>query len=168
MHCTILFPNDDTVVHALPFLFICLSSSTTPIIRGLSCNSMALVCASCTQVMVLWNLQDAMPLLPSATFSSSRRQQIRRHCFSTKPGPVRCSAAVHGTESTQTAGSFSLNSPVYLPFKPGPYKMTMGLAPLPDEEWIEIDDKYDEEIALRQELMRTHGSLVVNTQPEVS
>ena len=33
-----------------------------------------------------------------------------------------------------------MNAPDYLPFEPGPYRMTLGLKPLDLAHWIEIDD----------------------------
>ena len=47
------------------------------------------------------------------------------------------------------------------------YKMTMGLQPMDPQNWIEIDEDYEEEMALRQELIRERRDIVIASQPEV-
>ncbi|MGH7041992.1 MAG: heme-dependent oxidative N-demethylase subunit alpha family protein, partial [Acetobacteraceae bacterium] len=42
---------------------------------------------------------------------------------------------------------------VYLPFAPGPYRMAMGLTACPEADWIERDERYPEEMALRRALL---------------
>ena len=47
------------------------------------------------------------------------------------------------------------------------YKMTMGLQPMPPTEWVEIDEYYEEEMALRRELVRDQRDIVIASQPDV-
>lgn len=52
----------------------------------------------------------------------------------------------------------------YLPFKI-PYKMVMGLEPMDPNDWIEIDMFYDEEMALRREILGTRRAVSVALTP---
>lgn len=45
--------------------------------------------------------------------------------------------------------------------------MTMGLQPLNPNEWVEIDEYYEEEMALRRELIRDRRDIVIASKPEV-
>lgn len=45
--------------------------------------------------------------------------------------------------------------------------MTMGLQPLNPTEWVEIDEYYEEEMALRRELVRDQRDVVISSKPEV-
>ena len=47
------------------------------------------------------------------------------------------------------------------------YKMTMGLTPMDPNEWVEIDEYYEEEMALRRELVRDTREVVIASKPEV-
>ncbi len=42
---------------------------------------------------------------------------------------------------------------VHLPFEPGPYRMAMGLTACPEADWIELDDRYPEDLAERRALL---------------
>jgi hypothetical protein len=44
---------------------------------------------------------------------------------------------------------------VHLSFEPGPFRMAMGLFACSPAEWIELDEHYVAEMALRRELLRT-------------
>ncbi len=44
---------------------------------------------------------------------------------------------------------------MHLSFEPGPFRMAMGLFACPPAEWIELDEHYTTEMALRRELLRT-------------
>jgi len=55
----------------------------------------------------------------------------------------------------------------YLPLKV-PYKMMMGLEPLNMKNWIEIDVFYDEEMALRREILETRKSVAIASQAEAT
>lgn len=55
----------------------------------------------------------------------------------------------------------------YLPLK-SPYRMTMGIEPLEMEDWIEIDVFYDEEMALRREILETRKEVAVVSRPEAA
>ena len=50
----------------------------------------------------------------------------------------------------------------------GPYKMTMGLEPMNPVDWMEIDSLYEEEMELRQEILKNKRHLVIACQPCVS
>ena len=50
----------------------------------------------------------------------------------------------------------------------GRFRMTMGLQPMPAEEWIDIDESYGSEMALRQRLVAEQRELVLASQPQVS
>ena len=52
------------------------------------------------------------------------------------------------------------DAPVYLPFEPGPYRMTMGLVARDPDDMIVIDNQYHEEMALRRDLLATNGAEV--------
>ncbi|CAM6093039.1 unnamed protein product [Calypogeia fissa] len=52
----------------------------------------------------------------------------------------------------------------YLPLKI-PYKMVMGVEPLDPEDWIEIDIFYDEEVALRRDVLETRKEISVASHP---
>ena len=47
------------------------------------------------------------------------------------------------------------------------YKMTMGLQPMQPDDWIEIDEDYQEEMLLRQQLVRQRRDIVLASQPQV-
>jgi dimethylamine monooxygenase subunit A len=54
---------------------------------------------------------------------------------------------------------------IHLPFEPGPYRMAMGLATVPETEWFDIDDRYPVEIAERQCLMTERRAEVFGMEP---
>ena len=45
--------------------------------------------------------------------------------------------------------------------------MTMGLQPMQPDDWIEIDEDYEEEMVLRQQLVRERRDIVLASQPQV-
>ena len=47
------------------------------------------------------------------------------------------------------------------------YKMTMGLEPMNVNDWIEIDDAYEEEMALRRKLVAEKRDIVIHSMPGV-
>jgi hypothetical protein len=49
---------------------------------------------------------------------------------------------------------------IHLSFEPGPYRMAMGLFACPLIEWIELDEHYSAELALKRELLTTNYSEV--------
>jgi len=59
----------------------------------------------------------------------------------------------------------SLSDPDYLPFSDGPYRMAMGLMALKPVDWIEIDSRYAEEIALRRSLLAERSDEVLGALP---
>lgn len=45
--------------------------------------------------------------------------------------------------------------------------MTMGLQPMHPDDWMEIDEYYQEEMSMRQELLRDKRDIVLASRPEV-
>ena len=45
-----------------------------------------------------------------------------------------------------------MNNPVHLPFKDGKGGIDIGLRPIDDSSWLEIDHLFSEEIALKEKL----------------
>ena len=43
---------------------------------------------------------------------------------------------------------------IYLPFESGPYRMSMSLTTVPESAWFEIDDRYNDEMAERRDLLK--------------
>ncbi|CAK0783363.1 hypothetical protein CVIRNUC_006562 [Coccomyxa viridis] len=65
--------------------------------------------------------------------------------------------------------AFSFGSFDYHPYSSGvyqgKYKMTMGLEPMNPLDWIEIDECYEEELAMRKELVKNNRSTVIHSLP---
>jgi hypothetical protein len=59
----------------------------------------------------------------------------------------------HGSSSARAIAPSPPAIPMYLPFDAGPFRMAMGLSALKAEDWLEIDDRYGEEMALRRHLL---------------
>ena len=55
---------------------------------------------------------------------------------------------------------------IHLPFEAGPYRMAMGLAGVPKDEWFELDAKYRDELAERARLLATRHADVFGTEPD--
>lgn len=53
----------------------------------------------------------------------------------------------------------------YRPWKSGKFVMTMGLSKLNPEDWLQLDDKYFEEQALRKKLLDEHRNGVMQILP---
>jgi hypothetical protein len=53
----------------------------------------------------------------------------------------------------------------YRPWKAGKYNMTMGLRKMPEEDWLIIDNKYEEEQRLRRHLLETNRDGVMQVLP---
>ncbi|KAK9803663.1 hypothetical protein WJX72_009392 [[Myrmecia] bisecta] len=49
--------------------------------------------------------------------------------------------------------------------KTGPYKMTMGLEPMNPRDWMEVDAFYQEEMALRQQILAEKRDVVLAAHP---
>ncbi|HEY6432806.1 MAG TPA: DUF3445 domain-containing protein [Acetobacteraceae bacterium] len=54
---------------------------------------------------------------------------------------------------------------VHLSFEPGPFRMAMGLTACAPADWIELDEHYVAEMALRRELLRTRHEEVSAVVP---
>lgn len=54
----------------------------------------------------------------------------------------------------------------YVPLDPRGWRLAMGLRPLDLADWLEFDDRYDEELALKAALLETDYDAVVATNPE--
>lgn len=46
-----------------------------------------------------------------------------------------------------------MNQPIYFPFEDGQWRLSMGLKALKEEDWIEIDDQFINELRLKQKLL---------------
>jgi hypothetical protein len=53
----------------------------------------------------------------------------------------------------------------YRPWKAGMYNMTMGIRKMPEEDWLVIDNKYEEEQNLRAFLLQNHRDGVMQVLP---
>jgi hypothetical protein len=53
----------------------------------------------------------------------------------------------------------------YVPIDARGWRLTMGLRPLEDAAWLEVDEHRDEELALKQSLLERSRSAVVATRP---
>ncbi len=71
-----------------------------------------------------------------------------------------------GSARAPAAGAALPAIPMYLPFDAGPFRMAMGLAALKPEDWLEIDDRYGEEMALRRRLLEERRDEVFAALPE--
>jgi len=58
-----------------------------------------------------------------------------------------------------------MNAPDYLPFEPGPYRMTLGLKPLDLGEWIEIDDGLGAILRQKRRLLAARHDAVFQAVP---
>src|SRR5689334_3625736 len=54
---------------------------------------------------------------------------------------------------------------IYLPFESGPYRMSMSLTTVPESAWFEIDERYDDEMRERRELLAARHGDVFGTVP---
>lgn len=55
--------------------------------------------------------------------------------------------------------------PLYLPFEPGPFRMSMGLVACDPDDIIRIDDRYPAELAQRRALLAAWGKEVADAAP---
>ena len=55
---------------------------------------------------------------------------------------------------------------IYLPFESGPYRMSMSLTTVPESAWFEIDERYDDEMRERRELLAVRHGDVFGALPE--
>ena len=71
----------------------------------------------------------------------------------------------------RSAGMQACCGPQHTAFVPcavqNKYKMTMGLEPMNVNDWIEIDDAYEEEMALRRKLVSEKRDIVIHSMPGV-
>ncbi|MGH7154665.1 MAG: heme-dependent oxidative N-demethylase family protein [Acetobacteraceae bacterium] len=54
---------------------------------------------------------------------------------------------------------------IHLSFEPGPYRMAMGLTACPWSDWLEIDERYTDEMALRRDLLVERRTEVTASVP---
>ncbi|CAL5220722.1 g2779 [Coccomyxa viridis] len=125
-------------------------------------------------VSVVW--QRSPPSLHT-TQPSRSRTSLKTWAYSTsQPGPAEIDAStskcpvariVNGTKDLFKG--FQAQAFDYTPFSAsnyqGRYKMTMGLEPMNPLDWIEIDDCYEEELALRKDLVKNNRSTVIHSLP---
>ncbi len=55
---------------------------------------------------------------------------------------------------------------IYLPFETGPYRMAMGLFSVAEQEWFELDERYDPEMSERRRLLATRHADVFAALPQ--
>ncbi|KAF5827018.1 hypothetical protein DUNSADRAFT_1487 [Dunaliella salina] len=82
------------------------------------------------------------------------------------------SARARGSQQVLAADAcpFSASQREHLPFmgvKDGPYKMTMGVQPLDWNDWIEIDEWYEEEIEMKRQMLAEMKHRTLHEEPEV-
>jgi hypothetical protein len=53
----------------------------------------------------------------------------------------------------------------YRPWKAGKYNMTMGIRKMPEEDWLVIDNKYEEEQSFRRYLLENQRDGVMQVRP---
>jgi hypothetical protein len=58
------------------------------------------------------------------------------------------------------------NKPTYLPFTDGQWRMSLGLKALNIQDWLEIDEQFADELALKGELLKKQYSDVFVSLPE--
>ena len=58
--------------------------------------------------------------------------------------------------------------PDYLPFEAGPHRMAMGLLALDPTDWIELDDAFEAELALKRRLLAERAGEVFAARPEAA
>ena len=54
--------------------------------------------------------------------------------------------------------------PRYIPFLEGKHRVTMGLMPLDLSDWIEVDEKFEDELAQKNILLAERRAEVVATR----
>jgi hypothetical protein len=55
--------------------------------------------------------------------------------------------------------------PRYRPYEPGPFRWRLGLRPLEVADWIEIDERYDDDVAYKARLADEHPTTVFRAMP---
>lgn len=60
----------------------------------------------------------------------------------------------------------NMNQPIYFPFADGQWRLSMGLKPLKEEDWIEIDDHFIHELSLKQQLFTQQYEDVFASLPD--
>ncbi|KAF5833046.1 hypothetical protein DUNSADRAFT_10752 [Dunaliella salina] len=78
-------------------------------------------------------------------------------------------ARARGSQQVLAACPFSASQREHLPFmgvKDGPFKMTMGVQPMDWNDWIEIDEWYEEEIELKRQMLAEKKDRVLQEDPE--
>ena len=59
-----------------------------------------------------------------------------------------------------------MNQPIYFPFEDGQWRLSMGLQPLKEQDWIEIDDHFIQELRLKQQLLNQQYGDVFASLPD--
>lgn len=54
----------------------------------------------------------------------------------------------------------------YVPLNPSGFKMAMGLRPLEEKDWFQVDDRWAEQVGKKRELLETAPEVVVATRPQ--
>ena len=54
----------------------------------------------------------------------------------------------------------------YVPLEPKGWRMAMGLRPLDLDHWLEVDERRDDELELKRQLLDSSFDVVVATRPD--
>lgn len=78
-------------------------------------------------------------------------------------------ALIEEARLSASSPRFAVQDYNYVPFTApsyqSRYKMTMGLTPMDPKEWVEIDEYYEEEMALRRQLIKENREVVIASSP---
>lgn len=58
-------------------------------------------------------------------------------------------------------------APDYQPYVAGPFRWRLGLRPLALDDWIQVDDRYEAELARKAEVLAAHPATVLSWLPDV-
>jgi Haem-dependent oxidative N-demethylase, alpha subunit-like len=68
-----------------------------------------------------------------------------------------------GADGPDSASSYTrgVSSPDYQPYQGGPFRWRLGLHPLELDDWIQIDECYDRDVAVKRQVLRDHHETAV-------
>lgn len=125
-----------------------------------------------TQWLSTWRTSQPQRRKPADDKKLSRTNRLR--AVAERPSIVepeverRAEGSANTAQCPFSAGGFSTTPKDHLPFKPGPYKISMGLTPLQADDWIEIDEHYVQELEERNKLLHANRDRVVGCIPEAA
>ncbi|XP_024399282.1 uncharacterized protein [Physcomitrium patens] len=98
---------------------------------------------------------------------AQRESSMETNVASTASPPVNTPYAPAPSAEAPDEVNLGLGTFEYLPLTV-PFRMRMGTEPLHMKDWIEIDIFYDEEMALRREILETRKEAAIITRPEAA